>query len=87
MIRRCIEDGARSFNFGRCTPGGGTHKFKAQWGGRDVPLPWYQHTADGGAAHTPSPTDGKYAWGPEIWKRLPVGLATAIGPRVVRYIP
>lgn len=87
FLRRCIEDGARTFNFGRCTPGGGTHRFKRQWGGRDVPLPWYQHTRDGGAAHTPSPSDGKYSWGPELWKRLPVPLATAMGPRLVRYIP
>ena len=37
----------RRFNFGRCSPGGGTHRFKQQWGGRDVPLHWYQHARDG----------------------------------------
>lgn len=36
---------------------------------------------------TPSPDDGAYAWGPRIWKRLPVSLTTAVGPSVVRYIP
>jgi FemAB-related protein (PEP-CTERM system-associated) len=87
FIRRSLEDGARTFNFGRCAPGGGTHRFKSQWGGRDVPLPWYQHTPEGKVASTPSPNDSKYSWGPRLWQRLPVGVATVLGPRIVRYLP
>jgi len=76
------------FNFGRCTPGSGTHRFKQQWGGWDVPLFWYQRAAGGRAeAHTPSPDDGAYRWGPRLWKRLPVGIATLLGPGIVRGIP
>ena len=86
MLQRAASDGLRVFNFGRCTPGGGTHRFKQQWGGRDETLWWYDHspTKD---AHTPSPDDGAYSWGPRIWKRLPLPVATALGPRIVRYIP
>ena len=86
FLERAAKEGLTQFNFGRCTPGGGTHRFKQQWGGRDEPLFWYQHAARGAAA-TPSPDDGAYAWGPMIWKRLPLGLATALGPRIVRGIP
>jgi FemAB-related protein (PEP-CTERM system-associated) len=86
LMRGCVERGVGTFNFGRCTPGGGTHKFKLQWGGRDQPLYWYQHAERPDAA-TPSPDDGAFSWGPRLWKRLPVGLATAIGPRVVKFIP
>ena len=87
FLERAAKEGVGVFNFGRCTPGGGTHRFKQQWGGRDEPLHWYQHVPAGGAAKTPSPDDEAYAWGPRLWKRLPVSLATALGPRIVRGIP
>jgi serine/alanine adding enzyme len=85
FIERCVAQGVQVFNFGRCTPGGGTHRFKRQWGGRDVPLWWYRH---GPAAETGTPSvNGAYGWGPRIWRHLPLGLANRLGPRVVRYIP
>ncbi len=86
FMERAVREGVKLFNFGRCTPGAGTHRFKRQWGSRDEQLWWYQH-AHGGAVGTPSPDNGAYAWGPRAWKRLPVPLATALGPRIVRYIP
>jgi serine/alanine adding enzyme len=85
-MERAIQEGLTTFNFGRCTPGGGTHRFKLQWGGREVPLWWYGHAASADTI-TPSPTQGPYRWGPSIWKRIPVSLATAVGPQIVRYIP
>ena len=85
FMERCIAEGAKTFNFGRCTPGSGTHRFKRQWGGGDEPLWWYQHAA--GRAATPSPDEGKFNWGPKVWRRLPVSAATMLGPRIVRYIP
>src|SRR5437868_5146553 len=41
FIERAIGEGLSKFNFGRCTPGTGTHRFKMQWGGREEPLWWY----------------------------------------------
>ncbi len=86
FMERCATEGVSRFNFGRCTPGGGTHTFKRQWGGRDLPLWWYQFSQAGTVA-TPSPDDGALSWGPRIWKRLPVPVTTAFGPKIVRYIP
>jgi serine/alanine adding enzyme len=85
FMQRAIGDGATLFNFGRCTPGVGTHRFKRQWGSRDEPLWWYQRGA--GVSATPSPDDPAFAWGPRVWRRLPLALATALGPRIVRLIP
>jgi FemAB-related protein (PEP-CTERM system-associated) len=85
FIEECVADGASTFNFGRCTPGSGTHRFKRQWGGRDQSLWWYQRVH--GRAATPSPDDARFSWGPRIWQRLPVRVATMLGPRIVRYIP
>jgi FemAB-related protein (PEP-CTERM system-associated) len=87
FMERAIAEGCTRFNFGRCTPGSSTHRFKLQWGGRDEALWWYQHTAGGVPASTPSPDDGAFSWGPRLWKHLPVGVATALGPRIVRLIP
>lgn len=87
FMERAIQEGLTLFNFGRCSPGAGTHKFKLQWGSRDEQLWWYQDTPGGTPAATPSPDDGAYSWGPRLWKKLPVGLATALGPHIVRGIP
>jgi FemAB-related protein (PEP-CTERM system-associated) len=84
MERACREKLAL-FNFGRCTPGAGTHRFKRQWGSQDETLWWYQHGA--GASATPSPDDGAYAWGPRVWRRLPLPVANLLGPPIVAGIP
>jgi serine/alanine adding enzyme len=86
FMERAIDAGLSTFNFGRTSPGSGTHKFKLQWGARDEQLWWYDR-AESGEVKTPSPTDSGYSWGPRIWKRLPAPLATMLGPRIVRYIP
>jgi serine/alanine adding enzyme len=87
FMERAANEGLRTFNFGRCSPGSGTHKFKLQWGNaRDEPLWWYGLARDA-EAKTPSPDDGAFSWGPRLWKKLPVPVATALGPRIVRYIP
>ncbi|MFN8652022.1 MAG: FemAB family XrtA/PEP-CTERM system-associated protein [Gemmatimonadales bacterium] len=85
FMERCVQQQVAVFNFGRTTPGSGTHRFKMQWGSREEPLWWYQRQA--GVAKTPSPDDGAYSWGPRLWRHLPVPLATALGPRLVRWIP
>jgi len=85
-MERAIGEGLRRFNFGRCTPGMGTHRFKMQWGGREEPLWWYGLAASPGIT-TPSPNDGVFRWGPRIWRRLPASIATTLGPSIVRYIP
>lgn len=85
FMERCAQQGLRLFNFGRTTPGSGTHRFKMQWGSREEPLWWYQRQA--GSSKTPSPDDARYAWGPRIWRHLPLPVATALGPWIVRGIP
>jgi len=86
FMERATEHGFTLFNFGRCSPGSGTHVFKRQWGSRDMPLWWYQQSA-GRRVATPSPHDGTLSWGPRLWKRLPLPVANFLGPRVVRCIP
>ncbi|HMC55899.1 MAG TPA: FemAB family XrtA/PEP-CTERM system-associated protein [Gemmatimonadaceae bacterium] len=86
LMERCIDAGVRVFNFGRCTPGSGSHRFKMQWGGREEPLWWYD-VASGARSTTPSAQDARFSLGPRLWRYLPTRIATALGPRIVRYIP
>ena len=90
MMDRMVGLGARLFNFGRCTKDSGTYRFKMQWGGREEQLWWYQQArgANGaGEASTPSPDHGVFALATRVWQRLPVPVASRLGPRVVRFIP
>ena len=86
FIERSIRRGARAFNFGRCTPGSSTHRFKLQWGGRDVPLRWGQWSAKE-VATTPNPEQPLFALATRVWSRLPLAVANRVGPRVSRWFP
>lgn len=85
-MEHAIGQRVTRFNFGRCTPGSGTHRFKAQWGGREERLWWYADASKPGTV-TPAPTSRSFRWGPPIWRRLPASIATAVGPLIVRNIP
>ncbi|MGH7467513.1 MAG: FemAB family XrtA/PEP-CTERM system-associated protein [Longimicrobiales bacterium] len=85
FIERACKLGFRRFNFGRCTPGSGSHKFKKQWGTSDEPLYWYRWPEGGGA--TPSQDRGSFALAARLWRRMPLLLANAIGPRLRGGIP
>jgi len=80
FMERAIQQGLRRFNFGRSTPGSGPHRFKLQWGGRDVPLHWYRWPDKAGGA--PRQDSGPMAIATRVWQKLPVPLATAIGARL-----
>ena len=86
LIERAANEGLARFNFGRCSPGSATHIFKSQWGAVDEPLWWY--TGRGmGEASMPSPASAKFRLAVRVWQRLPLAVANALGPRIVRNIP
>lgn len=86
FIERASNQGLARFNFGRCTPGSSTHKFKLQWGAIDEDLWWYQQIATGEGG-IPSQSSPMFALATRVWQRLPLSVATALGPKIVRYIP
>lgn len=87
MIQLAIASGCRQFEFGRCAPGEGTFQFKKQWGAEPSPLVWEYWTPSGPVAFDLTPQSGKYERAAAMWRRLPVPVATALGPRIVRGIP
>jgi FemAB-related protein (PEP-CTERM system-associated) len=86
LMEEAIRRGMRVFNFGRCTPGGPTHRFKQQWGGHDVPLPWPSWSRNGHVG-TPSPDRPAFRLATAAWSRLPLAIANRLGPVLARHIP
>ncbi len=89
MLRFAIDGGLRVFDFGRSTPGEGTFLFKQQWGAEPKELVWEYWLRDGNRRALPdlSPKNPKFSVAIRAWQRLPVPVATAIGPLIVRHIP
>ena len=86
LMEESVRRGASTFNFGRCSPGSGTHRFKSQWGTEDQPLPWTQW-ARGGVAATPNPDSAKFRLATQVWSRLPVSVTNRLGPWLSRSLP
>lgn len=86
FMEHVIERGAGRFDFGRSTPGTGTHEFKLHWGGEDVPLPWRRWSARPRRAG--SGKDGSMLrLATRVWKRFPVAVANFVGPTMAAGLP
>lgn len=83
FMARAIERGARVFNFGRTTPGSGTHRFKLQWGGTTLPLPWVRIPAPE-SSRSPGRTARLVS---SCWQRMPLHVSRVLGPAVARTLP
>ena len=83
-MRRAADRGYRLFDFGRSKLGTGAYSFKHNWGFEPAKLPYRYLLAPG--AHIPdhNPLNPKYALFIAAWKRLPLPVANAIGPHLVR---
>jgi serine/alanine adding enzyme len=86
LMEDAVERGVRVFNFGRCSPGGSTHRFKQQWGGEDVPLPWPSWPG-GASTRVPSAERPLYRLAVEAWRRLPLVITNRLGPTLARLLP
>lgn len=87
MLRFASESGFATFDFGRSTPDEGPYQFKKQWGAQPSPLVWEYWTAGGRAMPDLSPHNAKFALAVKAWQRLPLTIANALGPFIVRNIP
>ena len=86
-IESAVADGCQLFDFGRSTPFEGTYNFKAQWGARPTTLSWEYPFLNDGVIPDQSPKNPKYRAAIDVWRRLPLWVANAVGPWVVRNIP
>ncbi|WP_045220538.1 FemAB family XrtA/PEP-CTERM system-associated protein [Desulfonatronum thioautotrophicum] len=85
FLRYAADQGFAQFDFGRSTPGEGTYKFKQQWGARPAPLAWYRLGAATGG-QDPEQSGTLRSAVETVWRRLPLSVATALGPWLRRYV-
>ncbi len=84
VMRRACERGYRLFDFGRSKLGTGAYDFKRFWGFEPTPLTYQFRLAAGRAIPDLNPLNPKLRLFVELWKRLPLGVATRLGPAIVR---
>ena len=76
------DRGFAFFDFGRSTPGEGTHRFKAQWGAKAIPLDWIHYAPDSDVPDvaTQGHPSNVRLFAAAIWKKLPLFVANTFGP-------
>jgi serine/alanine adding enzyme len=87
IVSFAVERRFTVLDFGRSSPNAGTFHFKKQWGAEPRELVWEYWTSPGHPVPQLSPDNPKFSLAIQAWQRLPVRVATAIGPLIVRNIP
>jgi FemAB-related protein (PEP-CTERM system-associated) len=84
LMRRACERGVRVFDFGRSKQGTGPFDFKRNWGFQPAPLAYeyclYRRTD----IPQNNPLNPKYRAFIALWRHLPIPVANAIGPHLVK---
>jgi FemAB-related protein (PEP-CTERM system-associated) len=84
VMRRAAARGSRMFDFGRSKIGTGSHDFKKNWGFVPENLRYRYKLAPGASIPDHNPLNPKYRLFIAGWKQLPLAVANAIGPSIVR---
>ncbi|MEQ9407822.1 MAG: FemAB family PEP-CTERM system-associated protein [Fuerstiella sp.] len=85
-LKRTVERGQHTFDFGRSSVDAGTYRFKQQWGSEEFPAIWQYHSRRGHVSDA-RPNSGRYDRLIAAWQKLPVWVTQLIGPSIVRGIP
>lgn len=84
LMRRACERGYRVFDYGRSKIGTGPYSFKKNWGFEPRPLSYEYRLYKRDQVPQNNPMNPKYRLFIAVWKRLPLPVANAIGPHIVR---
>jgi FemAB-related protein (PEP-CTERM system-associated) len=84
VMRRAADRGCTLFDFGRSKIGTGAYAFKHNWGFAAEALHYRYWLAPGAAIPDFNPMNPKYQLFIAAWKRLPLPVANALGPFIVR---
>jgi FemAB-related protein (PEP-CTERM system-associated) len=87
LMRQSAVRGYTHFDFGRSKRGTGAYEFKRGWQMQERALPYQFYLVNAQRLPQLNPTNPKFKWLIETWKRLPLTLTKLIGPPVVKYLP
>jgi len=84
LMRRATKRGCKVFDYGRSKRGTGSFDFKKNWGFEAEPLHYEYRLYRRDSVPQNNPNNAKYRLFIEGWRRMPVRLATWLGPYIVR---
>ena len=84
LMRRACGRGARIFDFGRSKQGTGPFDFKKNWGFEPKPMAYEYCLYRRRSIPENNPLNPKYRALIALWRRLPIGVANALGPHLVK---
>ncbi len=84
LMRRACERGIKVFDFGRSKRGTGSFDFKKNWGFEPAPLYYEYFLVKDREVPEINPLNPKYRLFIQAWKKMPLPLANAIGPHIVK---
>jgi FemAB-related protein (PEP-CTERM system-associated) len=84
LMRRACKRGLKVFDYGRSKRGTGSFDFKKNWGFEPTPLVYEYCLYKGSEIPQNNPLNPKYRIFIALWRRLPLPLANALGPHIVR---
>lgn len=86
-IQYGCNNGFEFFDMGRSTINTGTFNFKKQWGAEPLRLAYQYYLNRKKELPLVDAVNNKYVTAIQIWKKIPLRLANAIGPKLVKYLP
>jgi FemAB-related protein (PEP-CTERM system-associated) len=84
LMEHAAKRGCTTYDFGRSKYGTGAFDFKKNWGFEPQPLTYEYRLAPGQAMPDLNPNNPKYKTMIEVWRRLPLPVANALGPMLSR---
>jgi FemAB-related protein (PEP-CTERM system-associated) len=84
LLVNALSRGCAMFDFGRSRQGTGSYRFKTHWGFEPEPLHYQYDLVRQQELPNVTPDNPRYAAMIGLWRRLPLGITTAIGPLLAR---
>ena len=84
LMRRACDRGLKTFDYGRSKQGTGTFAFKRHWGFEPQTLHYEYRLYRRDTVPQNNPANAKFRVFIELWRRMPLDLATRLGPHIVR---
>ena len=84
VMRRAALKGCDTFDFGRSKAHTGAFAFKKNWGFEPEWLQYEYWLRPGTEMPSKNPSNPKYSFFIEAWKRLPLSIANILGPMLIR---
>lgn len=83
MLETSCEAGCTRFDMGRSVEGGGNLRFKENWNPEVSPLSYNYHLRTLKEVPFADPRNPRYRLPIAVWRRLPLRLTRALGPRLI----